>query len=891
VRPIHRVATVACAATLVLMLTSPRARADLPVGLATSMDKVMIQGAKQTPPFPFEGWFDDHYDLSLARSEGEACQVVVMPTEAPLTNVTVTASPLVTVDGARAFADGRVHVSLMGHVDVGDDPPNAVDYPPYLADYHGWWPDPILTFLQTCDVDANDRVAFWIEVAAGPNTAPDDYVSTITVTADNEPPVHLQLRVHVWDIELPKQSHHGTAFTCSYKYPKLIYTNWTEEMYYKFFDLLLAHRINVDQLYRSDPPDTEWLEYWLASGQSSVNLLYVKSAYDAYTLDPIMSYLTQQGLVDMAYVYGFDESYDFNAIYEAFQAVHDRHPGLRTMTTARDYSFGTSPQTSFLRDVVDIWVPPTPYYDEAAAEQLRAEGKDMWWYVCGFPHHPYANWLIEYPAIEARLLMGMLPYRINSHGMLYWKTTEWLFNDTPIREGPYTRWDPVSSRHSSGKWYNGDGSLLCAGPDGPIPTIRLANIRDGLEDYEYLWLLAQLVDAADDLPGSGQKQAFLNQAAPLLAVPSTVVASQTNYTHSSQTLYDFRASLAEAILAGQALFADAPGDLDGNGQLDAADCAALYAAMGTSWGDASFVAAGDFDGNHVITCADADTWLELYRDFVQDPGASFPCNLDDATDDDADGVRDLCDNCPGVGNGDQSDADADEVGDVCDNCPDLWNHRQVDTDGDGIGDRCDPCPESFNTTPADTDGDGVGDACDNCSDTMNPHQEDVDLDGQGDACDNCPRGWNASQADDDGDGLGDVCDNCRFVENADQLDADGDGWGDACDNCASVRNLGQIDSDADGVGDACDACVNTPDGALVLASGCTPGDFNDDGDVDLADYGVFLWCFSGPGKTLPYDECHIADFDQDQDVDLVDFAAFLACYNGPNNPPACPSDG
>ena len=40
-------------------------------------------------------------------------------------------------------------------------------------------------------------------------------------------------------------------------------------------------------------------------------------------------------------------------------------------------------------------------------------------------------------------------------------------------------------------WLHGDGVLLYPGPAGPIGSIRLANIRDGLEDYEYLWLLAQ----------------------------------------------------------------------------------------------------------------------------------------------------------------------------------------------------------------------------------------------------------------------------------------------------------------------------------------------------------------------------------------------------------------
>ena len=39
--------------------------------------------------------------------------------------------------------------------------------------------------------------------------------------------------------------------------------------------------------------------------------------------------------------------------------------------------------------------------------------------------------------------------------------------------------------------------------------------------------------------------------------------------------------------------------------------------------------------------------------------------------------------------------DADGVGDICDNCPEDPNPDQDDTDGDGLGDECDPyiCPD------------------------------------------------------------------------------------------------------------------------------------------------------------------------------------------------------
>lgn len=125
-----------------------------------------------------------------------------------------------------------------------------------------------------------------------------------------------------------------------------------------------------------------------------------------------------------------------------------------------------------------------------------------------------------------------------------------------------------------------------------------------------------------------------------------------------------------------------------------------------------------------------------------------------------------------------------------------------DTDGDGIKDVDDNCPSIGNATQADTDGDGRGNACDNCPATSNPSQKDGDGDcrlpnGQrtglpcGDACDNCgpltlPLGENIAinfdQADSDGDQVGDACDNCIADPNPDQADGTpGTPKGDACE--------------------------------------------------------------------------------------------------------------
>lgn len=58
-----------------------------------------------------------------------------------------------------------------------------------------------------------------------------------------------------------------------------------------------------------------------------------------------------------------------------------------------------------------------------------------------------------------------------------------------------------------------------------------------------------------------------------------------------------------------------------------------------------------------------------------------------------------------------------------------------------------------------------------------------------------------------------------------------------------------------------------------------PGDHDNDGDVDLNDYGRFQTCYSGGGAQAG-PGCGDSDFDGDNDVDAGDFAAFMACVSG-----------
>lgn len=676
-------------------------QAAVNVGVATSMEKVMIKTVHNG--WPLEGWTADHYDLSLARNEHEAFQVIVWSSQG-LSNATVSVSPL---QGAGPF-DGTVQVWLVGHVDVADDQLDDLNitYPPHLVGYSGWWPDPLLTFMNTCNINANDRVAFWVDVATTPDTPAGSYVGTVTVSASGQSPVILQLNVTVWDFNVPLLSSLPTALSCDLGKAQSLYggTAWTTYgIKTKFWDMQLAHRMNITHLYQNTVEPMSDINYWFARTETMFNASKVPCSNEP-ALASLYNTFNSQGRVHQLYTYGYDEATadKFAVMRDTFNAVHTNYPGIRTMTTAFDDSFGTSPGTSFLRPAVDIWVPQPTKYKMDEAEKLRAEGKDMWWYVCVSPKHPYANLFIEYPGIEPRHLMGTMPFKYKVGGFLHYAVANWPvgFNSGPITSGPYTSWDSRTIYNESSRgWVNGDGSLFCPGPTGPIPTFRLENMRDGLEDYEYLVLLKSITRIVNRCPTSPEQQAFVNSANALLAVPSNVVTSLTSYTRDASALLAFREQVAQKIIEGQALVPLSPPDTDDDG--------------------------------------------------VGDPCDNCPSTSNSSQEDtDSDGMGDVCD----------PDMDNDDVPNASDNCPLTSNQNQANSDGDALGDVCDNCPDTANNDQADTDGDGMGNACDNCPNTSNSDQADGDGDGVGNVCDNCPAAANSDQLDSDDDGLGDVCD-------------------------------------------------------------------------------------------------------------------------------------
>ena len=538
---------------------------------------------------PFQGRIGGTLQVELAANEYEGVQLVLRARHA-VKNVRVQVSDL-KADGGGVLPAGRVEVLVVGYVNTKK--------PPYQVDYVGWWPDPLLNFLPSFDLDAKVWQPVWLDVHAPAGQAAGVYRGTIAVTADGVPSLEVPLEVTVWNFAVPKEYHFPLAVVFWDDMLRSIYSTdaaqWEKftaycqgkatadavgsgeaghllEIRRKCHDLILAHHLIPDNIYRGMPPRIDDVKRWRAHGARWFNILHVPSvgnikAGDPYpakakqhilqTLAGYVPELEKEGLLSMAYIYGFDEvsPNQFAAMKDIFGAIKKRYPSIPIVTTAYDHSYG---RDTGLDPFVDIWVPLTPKYASTAEAMAaaRQRGRQVWWYVCCGPHHPYANWFVEYTAAEHRLLMGFMPHKFACQGFLHYSMNLWQTNrdvrqadgrivrqenapfTDPLRCGPLTNSDGKSWTE-----YNGDGLIFYPGPDGPVATIRMKCIRDGLEDYEYLWLLQDRLAKAKrgEQPASADWQRCAEAA---LRVDPALVRSLTEYSTRGDDVLAARRAIA-----------------------------------------------------------------------------------------------------------------------------------------------------------------------------------------------------------------------------------------------------------------------------------------------------------------------------------------------------------
>ncbi len=471
--------------------------------VASSMQRVLINSLPTRAPAPLEA------SIALARNEYESFQLAVRAAPGrELTGGRVQCSALRGPGGALIPAD-RITWHQVGFVELKDLfrhprlPEEAVP---------GWWPDPLLPVSEFTIPGATTQ-ALWFTVYAPPATPAGDYRGEVTVTFANAPTMRVAVGAVVYGFAVPTQPHLKTAFALMDGYLEKLYGPLTPELRRAYGDYVLQRRLNPDDISRTDPPAIEDLAYYDGRGLNAFNVVNMVrprgkqtwvcwSPLEVYTpdfkldlirrLDPYVAELKRRGLLAKAYVYTFDErGEEFNAVMREYFGLIKTRYAIPTLTTAK-----VAQTPAAMRDLNIDWnCPVSSVYKFAQAEQCRREGLQVWSYVCCGPRYPYANWLADDPLIEARVIWWQA-YQQKMDGFLYWGLNIWgrannNYLIDPEHDGPRLKWSITTGGEDWARLH-GDGELLYPGKHGPLGSIRLDNIRDGIEDYEYLWLLAQL---------------------------------------------------------------------------------------------------------------------------------------------------------------------------------------------------------------------------------------------------------------------------------------------------------------------------------------------------------------------------------------------------------------
>ena len=182
------------------------ASSDMLLGVASSMEQVMPRGRFAAKPLTNDGIF-----IRLAGNEYESVQLLVAPVAKDLSDVKVRVEDNLKGDGG-AFAAANVQCHVTGYVKTTRTPPYRVG-----RDKHkpvvGWWPNPILGFLDGVDIKDQDVQSFWIRVRCPEGQRAGVYRGTLLVSAKGVETVRVPFAVRVNSFSLGRTSALPLAVT------------------------------------------------------------------------------------------------------------------------------------------------------------------------------------------------------------------------------------------------------------------------------------------------------------------------------------------------------------------------------------------------------------------------------------------------------------------------------------------------------------------------------------------------------------------------------------------------------------------------------------------------------------------------------------------------------
>jgi len=267
---------------------------------------------------------------------------------------------------------------------------------------------------------------------------------------------------------------------------------------------------------------------WLANPNSAYNQEWFQQYWDGLEF-----YLDSTGYLDKAYYYFANEPQDTNdykAVAWYSRYLKEAAPDLRLMVSEEPKP-GIYNDPNYVSDgQVDIWTAfwGTYCFDpDTSLERMQNHQEESWIYYLKSTYLPRFNPItIDHPGIEGKL-NGWFLWKYRARGITYYQFNNWNPNPWYGDINPYGMNGerfliyPPSKTSNDSIPYGSNGHRL-------VPSIRLEMIRDGFEDYEYLY----------EWNNQSQPQPFQSDSAEHFV--DKVIKGLTAYTRNSEYLYNLR---------------------------------------------------------------------------------------------------------------------------------------------------------------------------------------------------------------------------------------------------------------------------------------------------------------------------------------------------------------
>ncbi|MGC8794702.1 MAG: glycoside hydrolase domain-containing protein, partial [Bryobacteraceae bacterium] len=410
----------------------------------------------------------------------------------------------------------------------------------------GMWPDALAPLTDPFGMTAEFRRAvrnrpLWVDIFVPASAAPGEYSGSLRVTHHAKPVAEIKVRLKVHDFALPEETHLITYMGLSgrriarfhevkegteeakrllMRYHEFLYANRMEPWFNELLGPEIERRGEQLAVSFDRVAYEQYLKVWktkrvvLETAPARLRRLLRGEPFSQTFNHEVKSYLAQvaawfraNGWLDrLVFNSPIDEPNTAEAYEETrrwARLVREAAPGVPFLVTEAPVPDRPEwgPLTGFATHFsVHGNALNRPDVRQAIAVE-RKKGGEITWYISCDQKYPQPNYFIDAPAMDP-VMVPWISWKLGLDGILYWALDFWSQTVDPWLN-PVTY---LSGYFCSGGWVlNGEGSLLYPGSrtrrytgqqnvDGPVSSIRFELLREGIEDYECLWMLAGLGD-------------------------------------------------------------------------------------------------------------------------------------------------------------------------------------------------------------------------------------------------------------------------------------------------------------------------------------------------------------------------------------------------------------